>query len=499
MALVAALFSGCNRSAGADAFIQPQFASPNLAKGAKILQESLKKGEKADAANLLTADNKAWTPQELDRKPAEDQPDACNSAVEIQLEQTCTFNTAVIEEVGNEVQYFRLQAWVDGAWETIYQSEKIQSLRLCSFDAVTTDRVRLSIDQFRDRKTPARLKSLQLYHEPLRAAADFSVTAYQRLDGDIPSEILRRTDEEIKAYARYYDVYNTVLVFGAVNWEEGEMVFNFEDGEAGFARELSALREIIAKRSRQGHEVRIICTALADGAGGDGHTGVNVFMAEHWERVADQMVEFLKKYDLDGLDIDWEYPESKEDWQCYDKFIARLDEGMERVKPGAILSAALSAWGLGMSRETLARFDQIQFMAYDGQDEDGYQSSLEQAQSGLVEFVKNGADLKQINIGIAAYGRPLNSAPYWADWRSLQGANLYWDSRHYHVECAGQVFDAAFCSPALAGDKTAYALFSGVGGVMVFRLACDKTMDDPNAVACGIENTLKRYVSGYQG
>lgn len=495
LALIASLFAGCSSSGGSEAFIQPKFMSPNLAEGAKIISESLKKGEKADAQNLLAADSKAWTPREIDRKPAENQPDTCNSAVEIQLQQTCTFNTAVIEEIGNEVQYFRLQVWENDGWKTVYQSEKIQSLRLCSFDPVTTDRVRLSIDQFRSSKKLAKLKSLRLYNEPLRAAEEFHVTAYQRLDGDVPSEILKRSAQEIKTYARYYDVYNTVLVFGAVNWKEGEMAFNFDDGEAGFARELAALREIIAQRSNQSHPVKIICTALADGAGGDGHTGVNVFMAEHWERVADQMVDFLKKYDLDGLDVDWEYPQSKEDWQCYDQFIARLDEGMEQVKPGAILSAALSAGGLGMSRETLARFDQIQYMAYDGRDEDGFQSSLEQAQSGLAEFVKNGADLKQINIGIAAYGRPLNSAPYWADWRKLEGANLYWNSKHYHVACEDQVFDAAFCAPALAGDKTAYALFSGVGGVMVFRLACDKTMDDPNAVACGIENVLKRYVS----
>lgn len=57
------------------------------------------------------------------------------------------------------------------------------------------------------------------------------------------------------------------------------------------------------------------------------------------------------------------------------------------------------------------RIDQIQFMAYDGNDEDGYQSSLQQAQEGLAEFIKNGADIKKIIIGIAAYGRPVNSSP----------------------------------------------------------------------------------------
>jgi GH18 family chitinase len=168
---------------------------------------------------------------------------------------------------------------------------------------------------------------------------------------------------------------------------------------------------------------------------------------------------------------------------------------MQNIKPGAILSGALSAWSLGMSKETLARFDQIQYMAYDGCDKDGYQSSLDQAQRGLLDFVNKGVDLKRINIGIAAYGRPLNSAPYWANWRDVQGGDdLYWNSKQYNVTAAGQLFDGTFCAPALAGDKATYALLSGVGGVMVFRLACDKTMDDPNSVACGIENALKRYL-----
>ena len=45
----------------------------------------------------------------LERKPGMN-----NYAIEIELEQMSTFNMAVIEEVGNEAQYFRLQAMVDG-------------------------------------------------------------------------------------------------------------------------------------------------------------------------------------------------------------------------------------------------------------------------------------------------------------------------------------------------------------------------------------------------
>lgn len=156
------------------------------------------------------------------------------------------------------------------------------------------------------------------------------------------------------------------------------------------------------------------------------------------------------------------------------------------------MSTALSAGNLGLSDETWKRLDQIQFMAYDGNDIDGYQSSLQQAEEGIAEFVGNGADLSKINIGIAAYGRPLNGSTYWPTWEDLSQAN-YWNSKYYNVEDSNQVYDAAFCSPALAGDKAAYALFSGAGGVMVFRSDCDKTMDNPNSIARGIQNALARY------
>lgn len=208
------------------------------------------------------------------------------------------------------------------------------------------------------------------------------------------------------------------------------------------------------------------------------------------------MRKYTSNYEFDGVDIDWEYPQTPDDWDNYDKFIAKLDDELQQANPNAILTAALSAGSLGMSEETLDRLDQIQFMAYDGSDEDGYQSSLQQAQKGLQAFIDNGADISKINIGIAAYGRPVNGTPYWATWRDLDEAN-YWNNKYYTVHDADQVYEGTFCSPALAGDKTAYALFSGCGGVMVFRVACDKTMDDPNSVACGIENTLHRYFNAW--
>lgn len=491
-ALLSVLFlAGCKPTA--KDLIQPQFNSANAMEGATIINETLKKGEKADAKNILKDDKKNWTPRSISNNPAVQKQNVLNSAVEIQLNGVKTFNTAVIKEVGNEVQYFRLQIWQGGKWVDVYKSEKIQLLRVCTFNPVTTDKIRLSIDKFRSEKS-AKINSIELYNEHRSDTENFNVTAYQRFDVDILSEIVK--DEQRKLdYAKFYDVYNCVLIFGAVGWQGNKMVFNGTDGEEGFARELAALKEIISYRTNLDHDVKIICTTLPDGTGG-GHIGVNTLMAKHWESVADTMLAFMSKYDLDGMDIDWEYPQNKDDWKCYDKFITKLDDGMKQIKPNAILSGALSSSMLGMSKDVLERFEQIQFMAYDGHDEDGYQSSLEQAQFGLKEFVEKGAKLSQINIGVAVYGRPVISAPLWPLWRDLEGKDLYWNSLHYNVICGGELVDAAYCAPALAGDKAIYALLTGAGGVMTFRLDCDK-INDPNSVANGIKNALDSYKVKY--
>lgn len=472
----------------ADDFIQPEIQEPNVLANGKITYESLASNEKTDAVHLLADNGKCWTAQAPNRGPKDGYPDANNAVAEIQLENKTTFNTAIIQELGNEVQYFRLQAKVGDDWVTVYQSEKIQSLRLCSFDPVTTDRVRLSIDKFRSVTTPAKIQSLRLFDLQKREAGDFELTAYQRLDGDVPTEILAKGDAYVRNYAKFYDVYSTIIVFASLHWTEtGDLSFG-DWSEEKFATELNALKQIIARRSNPNHQVKLIVTTLSDGAfGGD----VNGYMTKYWEKVEAQTVKFAAKYNLDGVDIDWEYPQSGDDWQVFDRFIQKLAADLKAQKPTSIISAALSAAQLGMTKETLDCIDQIQFMAYDGCDEDGYQSSLEQAQEGLAEFKKNGADVGKINIGIAAYGRPINATPYWATWRDLPDAN-YWNSKYYTVADADQVYEGTFCAPALAGDKAAYALLSGAGGVMVFRVGCDKLMDDPNSVACGLQNTVNR-------
>ena len=490
----------------------PIFYSENLAKNATVVFETYKTGSTPTAAGMLQAGRSAWFPyNHLDS--TWDTP-----FVEIQLAKKCTFNVAYFNEPLQKVVYFRLQYGVfceeskEYTFKTFYRAEQMGKMRICSFDAVTTDRVRICIDEFKYGRGFSKINDFKLFFETGCVKEDFTVAVYQRLDSDVPSDILAKielaqngTEQQkkefthFKNYANYYNTYNTVILFGVVNWDENGNLVTIDD----FEKELNALKKIISMRTNKQNNVRLIVTGLADGAWGDGHKGVNKFMAIHKDKVCLQLIDFLKKHQLNGVDIDWEYPQNRADWANFNDFITKLDDALiKEIAPlfggKKVLSGALSAGCLGMSRKVLQRFDQIQYMAYDGADKDGFQSVYHQAVTGLADFVKNGADHKKINIGIAAYGRPPKSEPFWPPWRDVTGKpeHLYWNNMHYleaQKECN---FEGAhyFVCPAHAGDKLAYALFASAGGVMVFRLACDKFPDDPNSVVAGLESAIRRFL-----
>jgi hypothetical protein len=364
---------------------------------------------------------------------------------------------------------------------------------MCGFEPVTTDRVRLVIEKIRgDDSEPVRIKSIALYNEPRRGAQDFQVAAYTHLQAPWPgfphklfSEVVARGEAD--AWARYYDVYNTVILFQSIYFNDnGDLLY--KNGEDYFARELAALKEIVARRTNP-HEVKLTADFLSN-ASDFGSLGVNALMALHWEKIADQAIEFLRKYDLDGLAIDWEFPETEDDWRVHDSFVARLDDGLEAVKPGAIITGAYYPHAMGdMSLETAARFDRINYMAYDDPDRDGFNSNLSAAQGGVAAFHRRkNVDVGKINIGIGMYSKPNNVL-----WREQPGTN-YWDCGYYNEQRGGY---QGFCSPAVAGDKVTYALLAGAGGVMVWAFEFDLAADDPVSIVGGMEDALKRYTTNW--
>jgi GH18 family chitinase len=123
------------------------------------------------------------------------------------------------------------------------------------------------------------------------------------------------------------------------------------------------LEKIVALAHAQGVQVLI----SVGGWGWDEQ--FEVLAADPQRRAAfvSQLTALVTQYDLDGADIDWEYPD---EGQSAQNFLALIQE-LRRAMPGKLLTCAVVATGpnvQGVLPETFALFDFVNIMAYDGEE-----------------------------------------------------------------------------------------------------------------------------------
>ena len=115
---------------------------------------------------------------------------------------------------------------------------------------------------------------------------------------------------------------------------------------------------------------------------------------------------FVDEYQLDGADIDWEYPDPGESSQ---NFLALIKE-LRAAMPDKLLTTAVVSYGddngLGIPNESFELFDFVNVMTYDGPDH----GSMEQFAKGLTYWSERGLPKEKIVMGVPFYGDP--NMPY---------------------------------------------------------------------------------------
>ena len=111
---------------------------------------------------------------------------------------------------------------------------------------------------------------------------------------------------------------------------------------------------------------------------------------------------FVEEYQLDGADIDWEYPDPGQSAQ---NFLALIRE-LRAAMPDKLLTTAVVAYGdeygLGVPAETFELFDFINIMTYAGKDH----GTMEQFNKGLEYWSSRGLPDEKIVIGVPFYSEP---------------------------------------------------------------------------------------------
>jgi len=104
---------------------------------------------------------------------------------------------------------------------------------------------------------------------------------------------------------------------------------------------------------------------------------------------------------LDGIDLDWEHPQSAAEEQSYAKLLAELKKSFE--PHGLLLSVTIASWQ-NLPRNAFDLVDCINLMAYD---HPGRHSTLEGAQADVKKLLDAGAPAGKITLGLPFYGRDI--------------------------------------------------------------------------------------------
>ena len=221
--------------------------------------------------------------------------------------------------------------------------------------------------------------------------------------------------------------------------------------------------------------------------------------------VVDRCVDIINEFNLDGIDIDWEYPgrgegalSEKEDVANY---VALLADLRRALGPEKIITIACAGSGYGVDLPEMARWvDQFNVMCYDMGTPPSHHSALYPSEhvawietdGSISRFLDAGVPPEKIILGMPFYGRgsgPFNSFVEWRDITLPDGATERFDSTAmvpWIADAAGEMI-LTYDNPRSLAMKCRYAADRGLAGAMYWRIEED---DSAQSLGRAVYTTL---------
>ena len=184
-------------------------------------------------------------------------------------------------------------------------------------------------------------------------------------------------------------------------------------------------------------------------------------------RFVAEVVDFVLEYQLDGADIDWEYPDAG---ASSANFVSLMQELRNALPAGSLLTTAVVADAgnaAGIDPVVFEFVDFVNIMAYDGGGTEHSPMSL--AQEALASWGAKGLPKEKRVLGVPLYARPGNLSYrklLESDPEAANGDQItYFDESRYYN------------GPATLRDKVELAQLEA-SGIMIWELSQDALGDD---------------------
>ncbi len=250
------------------------------------------------------------------------------------------------------------------------------------------------------------------------------------------------------------------LQLNKLNYVNYAFAIERADGSISLAQPTKPLVDLVARGHAAG--VRVL---LSVGGWNDGNDeAFNALSSDATARAsfAAAVDGLMDQYQLDGVDLDWEFPEEN----LATSFLAMVREVSARLKPKGklvtIAGAAFRGGAAGVTSEALAYIDLVNIMAYDGDNGPGH-SPYTFAQAALQLWLDKGLPPAKAILGVPFYSRPSNTAYSALVGQNADAANL------------DQLNDQFYNGIPTVQAKTTLAIASG-GGIMAWDLSQDASV-----------------------
>lgn len=199
---------------------------------------------------------------------------------------------------------------------------------------------------------------------------------------------------------------------------------------------------------------------------------------------ARQCSAFMDEYNIDGIDIDWEYPRySIFDRQVCDtcrKDHAALLETLREVLPSEAILSFAAGCGNTIKCYVNTRLskvvDFVNVMLYDFRIDDN--SPFDESKSNIYNFVLQGYSKRQLNWGLPFYGRCADADYDYFSYARIMDlvenneACMIQQQNNSYAEYNGRIL--SFDSYEQIEKKAKYAKKRGYGGVFCWHMSCDR-------------------------
>ena len=157
------------------------------------------------------------------------------------------------------------------------------------------------------------------------------------------------------------------------------------------------IKEIVTR----GREANVQVLIAVGGWGWDEQFETMAANPEYRATFVQNLSQFVNEYGLDGVDMDWEYPDPGQSGQNFLALIRELRQAM----PDITLTTAVVSYGGtgdGIVSETFELFDFVNVMTYDGPDH----GTMTQFTAGLDYWGQRGLPPEKMGMGLPFYARP---------------------------------------------------------------------------------------------